>query len=100
MLMCVLLYLSICTALRAHIIVAEALHKINSDDDDDGDSDDDDDDVYEALQLCPIKSDAHYEDEDYMKDVIFFWFFPISARRRRVYPHAIFLPYLVTRISC
>ena len=51
MLMCVLLYLSICTALRAHIIVAEALHKINSDDDDDDDDGDgdDDDDVYEAL---------------------------------------------------
>ena len=28
MLMCVLLHLLICTALRAHIIVAEALYKI------------------------------------------------------------------------
>ena len=27
--MCVLLHLLICTALRAHIIVAEALYKIN-----------------------------------------------------------------------
>ena len=43
MLMCVLLHLLICTALRAHIIIVEALYKINyhyggggGDDDDDG----------------------------------------------------------------
>ena len=29
MLMCILLHLLICTALRAHIIVVEALYKIN-----------------------------------------------------------------------
>ena len=32
--MCVLLHLLICTELRAHIIVVEALYKIHDDDDD------------------------------------------------------------------
>ena len=40
--MCVLLHLLICIALRAHIIVVQALYKVNYDNDDDDDDDDDD----------------------------------------------------------